>query len=65
MRNWQRNLAVADAQMRAAYYRRLIEVAEIGPALARIHTANASIEEMKIYLSNNSVETHEVIHIVL
>ena len=51
--------------MRAAYYRRLIEVAEIGPALARIHTANASIEEMKIYLSNNSVETHEVIHIVL
>ena len=48
---WQRNLAIADAQMRAAYYRRLIEVAKITPALARIHTENATIEDMKVYLS--------------
>ena len=49
--SWQENLAIADAQMRAAYYRRLIEVAKINPALARIHTENASIEDMKNYLS--------------
>ena len=48
---WQRQLAIADAQMRAAYYRRLIEVAKITPALARIHTENATIEDMKVYLS--------------
>ncbi len=51
MRSWQKNLAIADAQMRAAYYRRLIEVAKLNPALARIHTENASIEDMKNYLS--------------
>lgn len=49
--SWQENLAIADAQMRAAYYRRLIEVAKISPALARIHTENASIEDMQVYLS--------------
>jgi len=48
---WQRNLAIVDAQMRAAYYRKLIEVAKITPALARIHTENATIEDMKVYLS--------------
>jgi hypothetical protein len=57
MRTWQRNLAIADAQMRAEYYRRLLEVAKITPALARIHTDNATIEEMKVYLScDKSVE---------
>jgi hypothetical protein len=50
MRTWQRNLAIADAQMRAEYYRALIERALLPASLARIHTQNASIEDMKIYL---------------
>ena len=55
MRSWQRDLAVAEAKMRAAYYRRLIEVAQIPASLARTHTENATIEAMKIYLG----EGHE------
>jgi hypothetical protein len=50
MRKWQRDLAIADAFMRAEYYRRLIEVAKIPASLARIHTEAATIEQMKIYL---------------
>jgi hypothetical protein len=50
MRSWQRNLQIAEAQMRAEYYRRLIEVAKIPAALARIHTERATIEDMKVYL---------------
>jgi hypothetical protein len=57
MRTWQRNLAIVDAQLRAEYYSLLIEVAKITPALARIHTEKATIEEMKVYLSHDkSVE---------
>jgi hypothetical protein len=50
MRSWQRELAIADAQMRAEYYRALIERALLPPRLARIHTEQASIEDMKVYL---------------
>ena len=50
MRSWQRDLQVADAKMRAEYYRKLIEVAQISALLARTHTEHATIEEMKIYL---------------
>jgi hypothetical protein len=50
MRSWQRDLEIADAKMRAEYYRRLIEVAKISAALARIHTERATIEQMKVYL---------------
>lgn len=52
MRSWQRDLAIADAQMRAEYYRRLIEVARISPALARTHTERATVDEMKVYLNS-------------
>ena len=48
--SWQRHLAIAEAQMRAQYYRRLIEVAQISTELASEHTDNATIEEMKLYL---------------
>jgi hypothetical protein len=50
MRSWQRDLAIADAKMRAEYYRRLIEVAKLSPALADYHTREATIEDMKTYL---------------
>ena len=50
MRSWQRNLAIADAQMRAAYYRKLIEVAQISAALARDYTERATVEAMSTYL---------------
>ena len=49
--SWRRNLSVVDAQMRAGYYRRLIEVAAIPASLARYHTENATIEDMSLYLS--------------
>ena len=39
-----------EAQMRARYYTRLIEVAKISSTLARIHAETASIETMKVYL---------------
>jgi len=51
MRNWQRQLAIADAQMRAEYYRALIERALLPASLARIHTERATIEDMKVYLN--------------
>jgi hypothetical protein len=52
--------------MRAAYYRRLIEVAEMRPVVARWHAENQPIEEMKVYLSRDAdVETHESKHVVL
>lgn len=50
MRSWQRVLAIAETKMRAEYYRRLIEVAQIPASLARIHTEQATIDDMKIYL---------------
>jgi hypothetical protein len=50
MRSWQRDLAIADAKMRAEYYRRLIEVAKVSAKIAREHTERATIEDMKIYL---------------
>ena len=64
MRSWQRSLAIADAQMRAAYYRRLIEVAKINPDLARIHTEQATIEDMKVYLSFEPEPVAESRHII-
>jgi len=51
MRDWQRSLAIADTQMRATYFRALIERALLPASLARIHTENANIEDMKIYLN--------------
>ena len=50
MRDWQRSLAIADAQMRAEYYRALIERALLPSSLARLHANSASIEDMKGYL---------------
>ena len=52
MRSWQRELAIADAKMRAEYYRALLEVSKISASLARIHTQNATIEDMKVYLES-------------
>jgi hypothetical protein len=56
--DWYGTLRILDTQMRALYYRRLIEVARISPALARIHTGRATIEQMKIYLSGERHESH-------
>ena len=53
MRSWQRALQIVDAQMRAQYYRRLIEVAKISATLARFHTEHATIEDMNVYLKEN------------
>jgi len=50
MRSWQRDLQVAEAQMRARYYDRLIQVAQISRTLARIHAETSSVETMKVYL---------------
>ena len=50
MRSWQRDLAIAESKMRAEYFRRLIEVAEIPASFAKYHTEQATIEDMKIYL---------------
>jgi hypothetical protein len=55
--SWQRDLAIADAKMRAEYFRRLIEVAQIPAALARIHTNNATIETMKLYLEADNAKS--------
>ncbi len=57
MRSWQRDLAIADAKMRAEYFRRLIEVAQIPAALARIHTNKATIETMKLYLEADNAKS--------
>lgn len=53
MRTWQRDLAIADAKMRAEYYRALLEVAHVSPAVAREHTQQATIEDMNTYLISN------------
>ena len=50
MGTWERDLAIADTKMRAEYFRRLIEVARISVSLACIHTEQATIEDMKVYL---------------
>ena len=51
MRSWQRHLAIAETQMRAEYYCALIERAQLPASLARIHTEQVSIEDMKVYLN--------------
>ena len=50
MRTWQREIAVTESQLRARYYDRLIQVAQISRTLARIHAETTSTEKMKIYL---------------
>ena len=57
MRSWQRDLAIADAKMRAEYFRRLIEVAQIPASLARIHTNTTTIEDMKLYLEADNAKS--------
>jgi len=52
MRSWQRALAIADAQLRAEYYRKLIEVAQVPVSAAREYTERATIEDMTKYLGD-------------
>ena len=49
--SWHHHLAIAETQMRAEYYRALIERAKLPASLARIHTEQATIEDMKVYLN--------------
>jgi hypothetical protein len=53
MRSWQRDLAIADAKMRAEYYRILIEVNKLPAYIARYHAELASIETMQVHILYN------------
>ena len=50
MRSWQRDIAVEDANLRLAYYEKLVHVAGLASHVARYHAENESVETIKIYL---------------
>ena len=53
MRSWQRDLAIADAKMRAEYYRILIEVNKLPAYVARSYTNDAVIGDMQAHILYN------------
>ena len=58
MRQWQRDLAVADAQLRARYFERLIDVAKVSHSFALECTQRATVEQMEVYLSTSGEKSH-------